>query len=84
MAPLIRQPDQIIHSLKPIRTATNNDLTYFDPNQNNITTQDLKQTQAGVVITTAQFQSLCPHATIVVDQPRQAFAIIAHLFEHTP
>jgi UDP-3-O-[3-hydroxymyristoyl] glucosamine N-acyltransferase len=75
------EPLQIIQQLKPLNTANPEDLSFYEPSQKNITEDDLKQSKAGVVITSEAFKDFCPNGCIVVEKPKACFAQVAALFE---
>jgi UDP-3-O-[3-hydroxymyristoyl] glucosamine N-acyltransferase len=74
-------PSQVINQLKPLSTASMDDLSFYEPTQTNLSKQDLQNSKAGVIITTEAFKDDCPHACLIVDKPKTSFVKVAALFE---
>jgi UDP-3-O-[3-hydroxymyristoyl] glucosamine N-acyltransferase len=77
-------PTLVMEGVKSLTDAAPNQLSFYEPSQHNkLALSELKNSQAGVVITTETFKNECPHGAMIVKQPKIAFAKVASLFEKT-
>lgn len=77
------KPGQQIVALKALKIAGEGELSFFEPSSRVMTTHDLAQSKASVVITDEAHIPYCKHAAIKVKNPKQCFAKVAALFEET-